>query len=169
MSDHLPDHFSPISFARAGKSIQQRLNLEAMERAQSMLADNQGSVSIDIQFSMDEAEIPLLQGTLQATVNLPCQRCMERVEVTLESRFDMALIQHEQEEETLPEQYEPLLIDDHDFSLHEFIEDELILAIPVVVSHEPDQCNATQFLQDSTELPEEQRQNPFQILEQLKH
>ncbi len=169
MPDQFPDQISPISFARNGKAIQQTLSLQPFERAVSMLLNEHGALEVNLQFNTDESGIPVLNGSLQAQVQLPCQRCMEAMEVSLDSEFNMALIQDEAEEETLPEQYEPLLVDEKQFSLKDFIEDELILAIPVVVSHEAHACSASQYLQDETELEEQERENPFQILEQLKH
>ncbi len=170
MSEHFPDQISPLQFARNGKSLQHRFKVEQFERACSMLANSRGELNITLKFDRDASNIPTLEGALEAVIQLGCQRCMEPMDITIESQFQMALIEDEAEEDLLPDPYEPLLVDEKTFSLLQFIEDELILAIPVVASHAADQCSATQYLQDSTELePEAERENPFQILEQLKH
>ena len=169
MSEHFPDHIAPINFARNGKSIQQKLAISQLERACSMLISDQGEILVDLHFNTDESNLPVLTGSLKATIQLPCQRCTEAMDIALESTFEMALIQDEKDEESLPEQYEALLVDDKAFSLKDFIEDELILSIPLVANHQPEHCDATQFLQDPTEIEiEEQRENTFQVLEQLK-
>lgn len=169
MSEHFPDQIAPIQFARNGKSIHHTLAITDFERARSMLVDDSGSLSVELQFSSDESNLPTLSGTLQATVQLSCQRCTEPMDITIESQFNMALILDEAEEAGLPEQYEPLLVDEKSFSLRDFIEDELILAIPIVSSHAAEQCCATQFLQDATKLEIKERENPFQVLEQLRN
>ncbi len=170
MSEHFPDQISPLQFARNGKSLHHQFEIRQFERACSMLISDCGELTLQLDFSYDESDIPLLTGNLEAVIQLGCQRCMEPMDITIESRFTMALIEDESQEEQLPEQYEPLLVDEKSFSLFRFVEDELILAIPVVASHAADQCSATQFLQDSTELEiDSAKENPFQILEQLKH
>ncbi len=169
MSEHFPDQISPLQFARSGKSLQHQFPIGQFERACSLLVSERGELDITLQFGRDHAGISTLQGRLEAVVQLGCQRCMEPMDITIESAFSMALIEDESEEEQIPESYEALLDDDKSFSLLNFIEDELILAIPVVASHAADQCSATQFLQDSVELeiaPE--KRNPFQILKQLR-
>ena len=168
MSENFPDQISPITFARNGKSIQQTLAIREFERACSMLANESGNLTVKLLFTLDESNLPILCGSVEATLQLNCQRCMEPMDITIESPFNMALIVKEAEEETLPEEYEALLVDEKTFSLRDFIEDELILAIPVIANHAADQCGATQFLQDATELPSKERENPFQVLEQLK-
>lgn len=170
MSEHFPDQIAPLQFARNGKTLQHRFEIQQFERACSLLISDRGELSVKLEFSCDESRTPLLKGELEAVIQLGCQRCMEPMEITIESQFTMALIEEESQEQQLPEHYEPLLVDEKRFSLFNFIEDELILAIPVVASHAADQCSATQFLQDSTELEiDTSRENPFQILEQLKH
>ncbi len=168
MSEPFPDQISPLQFARSGRSLEQQLPIDRFERAESILANREGKVQVSLNFGLDQSDTPTLQGTLSATLQLPCQRCMEPMEVTIESPINMALIESEEEEATLPEQYEPLLVDDKHFSLFEFIEDELILAIPVVCSHEEADCSAARYLQDEVELPVVEKENPFQVLEQLK-
>ncbi|MBT7308058.1 MAG: hypothetical protein HN842_07560 [Gammaproteobacteria bacterium] len=168
-TNHFPDQISPLAFAQLGKHIQHTFSIEAFERAATMLVNDQGEVTVTLHFSRDELDIPTLSGTLSATVALGCQRCMKPMEVNIESSIHMALIRSEDEERTLPESYEPLLVDEKAFSLLTFIEDELILAIPVVANHPESHCSATQFLRDRTKLAAEKKaDNPFQILEQLK-
>ena len=41
----------------------------------------------------------------------------------------------------LPEQYDPLLLDETSIELGSLIEDELTLALPIVPMHEPDECS----------------------------
>lgn len=169
MSEHFPDRIAPIQFAHHGKTLSHQFALTPFERACELLINDRGSLQVEIAFATDEAGIATLSGSLSATVQLSCQRCMEPMDITIDSHFEMALIQQEEEEEQLPDRYEALLVDEQTFSLLTFIEDELILAIPVVASHAETQCSATQYLKDPTTLPEEKRENPFQVLEQLKH
>lgn len=168
MTDHFPEFIDPFSLAMSGRTIEHTLPLDGFERVTEMLLDKSGSVDIKVVFGVDESDVSYLEGVVSADIKLPCQRCMEPMSVPISSSFVMALVRNEDESSALPERYEPLLVDDKSFSLLDFIEDELILAVPVVVTHPRDECSASRYLQDSNVLEEKTRENPFQVLEQLK-
>jgi len=167
MPNHFPEQISPYQWATNHTSIERSLPVSRFERAQSMLMDQQGEVKVELQFGVDEPNTAFLSGELTATVNLQCQRCMEAVPTSIKSQFKIGLVHSEEEGERLSGEYDPLVADERDFSLLELIEDELILAIPIVTSHPKEACDAAHFLQDST-IIKEKRENPFQVLEQLK-
>jgi uncharacterized protein len=83
-------------------------------------------------------------------------------------RFVASEEQAELEDE---ESEEDVLVLSRDFNLLELIEDELLMALPVVPKHEV--CPAPVKLQaqdaDFDEAAPEQKPNPFAILQQLKN
>lgn len=169
MSDRLPETVDPFALAASGSSQVHSFPVNRFERATELLSGEHGVAEIWIKFGIDASGISYLSGTLSAEMQLPCQRCFESMTVAVESDFEMGLIHDEEESEALPEQYEPLLVEGEVLSLTRFIEDELILAIPVVAIHDPDECEASRYLQDETVVEDgEKRENPFQVLEQLK-
>ncbi len=168
MADHLPDHIDPFSLALSGRIIEQTLPLAEFKRVTELLLDDSGRVTVRVRFGVDESDVIYLDGVVSANIQLPCQRCMEPMSTLISSSFDMGLIRDEDDSSSLPDKYEPLLVDDKEFSLFGFIEDELILAVPVVVTHSMDECSASRYLQDTTVVEEEEKENPFQVLEQLK-
>jgi uncharacterized protein len=109
---------------------------------------------------------------LAAEVALPqtCQRCLGPVDVpvTFEREFrfvaseEVAAVEDEESEEDV-------LVLSRDFNLLELIEDELLMALPVVPKHEV--CPGAVKLQVADpEFEEEaaEKPNPFAVLEQLK-
>lgn len=108
----------------------------------------------------------------QARLPMVCQRCMGAVEVPLaverSFRFvaDEATAAREDEEAE-----EDLLVLSPQFDLLELIEDELLMALPLVPRHEPD-CPAPVRLssQDAgfDEAQSDGRPHPFAALAQLK-
>lgn len=109
---------------------------------------------------------------LEAEVALPqiCQRCLGPVEVPVvverEFRFVATEKQAEAEDE---ESEEDVLVLSRDFNLLELVEDELLMALPVVPKHEV--CPAPVKLQvaDPDFVEDvEQKPNPFAVLQQLK-
>lgn len=110
--------------------------------------------------------------SLRAEVDLPqtCQRCLSPVDVPVsferEFRFvaseEVAAVEDEESEEDV-------LVLSRDFNLLELIEDELLMALPVVPMHEV--CPGALKLQaadpDFVEV-EQEKPNPFAVLGQLK-
>ncbi len=166
MLEQIPDQVDPFSLAQSGTEISGDFPVGEMERIHSLLYAPTGTVEINVHFGQDASGIPFLRGSLSTTLQLACQRCMEPLEQDVSSQFEMGLVRSEEDEEMLPERYEPLLVElDGEFSLHAFLEDELILSLPLAVSHPPEQCSATQYLDDPTEI---KKKNPFEVLAQLK-
>lgn len=109
---------------------------------------------------------------LQASTSMPlsCQRCLGPVMVTLEIdqwyRFvaseEIAMAEDDHSEEDL-------LVMEPQFDLLAVLEDELLMALPLVPMHE--QCPvATRISAGETELPEQsaEKPNPFAVLAKLK-
>lgn len=103
-----------------------------MPRLRESLARDDGDIRFELEFGRDEFEVAYLM--LQASGRLPleCQRTLEvfELEVTIDQR--LGLIVREEDEAALPPGFEALLIVSGELKLADVIEDELILALPVV-------------------------------------
>jgi len=116
------------------------------------------------------ANVPWLHLTAEVRVQLVCQRCLAPVEVTLHIdrwfRFaaDEATAAAEDEEAE-----EDVLVASRDFNLHELIEDELLMEIPVTPRHEvcPEPMRLSAVDPDF-EAAEAERPNPFAALGALR-
>jgi uncharacterized protein len=69
----------------------------------------------------------------------------------------------------LPEEYEPLLVPQNGLAMSEWVEDELILALPLVPRHDDvHECEALGFVfSDKTPRSLEGKTNPFMSLSTL--
>lgn len=143
-----------------------RVPLARFERLRESLADEDGEVEFRLGFDRDALGVPYVE--LQARAGLPllCQRSLQRFEFPVDIRQRLGLIREETDEAALPDGYEPLLLPE-DGRLHglELIEDELILALPVVPV-----APGTQAMQREWSASEEERAqaNPFAALAGLK-
>lgn len=73
----------------------------------------------------------------QATVRLQCQRCLGPVEVHLDVARRFRFVADETAAERLDEEIEDeVLVLDRTLDLHELVEDELLLAMPLVPRHD---------------------------------
>jgi uncharacterized protein len=109
---------------------------------------------------------------LQAAVSLPlvCQRCMGPVDIALEVdrsfRFVATEAQAELEDE---EAEEDVLALSRDFNLQELLEDELLMALPVVPRHETCPTEVRLAAQDPDfDVASAEKPNPFAVLAGLR-
>ena len=68
------------------------------------------------------------------------------------------------------DRYEPLVASRH-FDLLELIEDEILLSFPLIPKHEEGACeahNASQAIKEKSASAEQKRENPFNILKNMK-
>jgi uncharacterized protein len=109
---------------------------------------------------------------LQAEVSLPlvCQRCMGPADISLvvdqSYRFVATEAQAELEDE---EAEEDVLALSRDFNLQELLEDELLMALPVVPRHEVCPAEVRLAAQDPDfDAATEEKPNPFAVLAGLR-
>jgi uncharacterized protein len=129
-----------------------------------------GEVSVQAEFCFEEG-FPVFRGTAKTVVQLECQRCLEPVGVPIEVSFILAFVGSEEKAVEVPQPMEPVLLESEEISIIEVLEDELILALPIVALHE--ECDVFDY-----RTPDEKTQavaqdeaataNPFSVLEQLK-
>ncbi|ALO46161.1 hypothetical protein PS2015_1504 [Pseudohongiella spirulinae] len=134
-----------------------------------MVEEHAGNVKVRLQFGHDESHRRRIQGQVSTTVMLQCQRCLEPVAVELEESVDLAVVASEAIADKLPADIDPWLSDEEQLVPADLIEEQLILGLPIVASHQ--QCELA-IRQDTSKLPQEDAaesvQNPFAVLATLK-
>jgi uncharacterized protein len=145
-----------------------RLPLASMARLGESLADTSGDCGYALEFGRDEFGVAYIDIRADAALPLTCQRTLERFELPVRIEQRMGLIRDEAEEAALPPGYEPVLLPE-DARLHpaELIEDELILAIPVVPVRPGTEAVEPEWPAEEEE-EEDERPNPFAALSALK-
>ena len=109
---------------------------------------------------------------LQAHTTLPmvCQRCLELAKVEIKASRSFRFAANEEQAAALDEECEEdVLVYERDFNLHDLVEDELLLAMPLVplhevCPHEPKMQVADADFRDEPEV----KPNPFGLLAGLK-
>lgn len=145
-----------------------RLPLASMSRLRESLADSGGNCGYQVEFGRDEFGLAYIDIRAEAALPLICQRTLECFELPVRIAQRLGLIRDESEEAALPEAYEPVLLSE-DGRLHPaaLIEDELILAIPVVPVSPGTEAVEPQWPVDKDET-EDERPHPFATLSALK-
>jgi uncharacterized protein len=167
--ERLPVHIDPVRMADTRRLLQGEVALAEMPRLVEALQDGDGNVSVSLEFGTDEEGIRFMRGQVQAEVTLICQRCLEPMRHPVDNEFALGLVRNETQAEELPSHYEPLLLDGKPLFLRDVIEDEILLALPIVPRHPPQECGAQlESGEADTEQDGGKRDNPFASLAELK-
>lgn len=142
------------------------LSLAKMERLQDSLAATDSEISFTLSFGK-EGRIATVTGTVTTELSLICQRCGQAMMWPIQRQIKLGIVTLLDEAERLPVVYEPLLLDeDQQISIGALIEDELLLALPIVARH--DDCGIPLASAEKSCLDAEEKVNPFAVLKQLQ-
>lgn len=137
----LPKTLDPIRVAKQGAHLEGQLSLHRCERLQAICdqADLQAQVTMDLNMDI-KANVPFIRGNIRTAVNMICQRCNKPMQYDLDIPFSLCPMVSEKQAKNLPGEYEPLMVHDEQVIVSEMIEDEILLALPMVVKHEVGKC-----------------------------
>ena len=170
MFEPLPERLDLLRDAAQGRAFRGKVPLSRMERLVEASVSAEGDAEVELTLDRDEAGRLFMRGWARASVAMTCQRCLESVDIPLAAEFNLGLVRGEQEAERLPESYEPLRVGRDPIDVAPLIEDELLLALPVVARHEA--CSMGYTPEPVEEEPGEEleapKENPFAALAALK-
>ena len=168
MSDHLPSYIDPIALADKRARLQGILPIISMARIQEELLACDEGTKIDLSFHKD-GRIAIISGSINADITLQCQCCLKPMMINIEHVVSLAVASSVDEAQRLSERYEPLVMSSETIALSELVEDELLLALPMIAQH--DHCELTGLKPVADLGPgdkTETKENPFAILKQLR-
>jgi uncharacterized protein len=168
MSDRLDELIDPLSLAAKGRTLEGRIPLAKLARLGPSLQSTQGEAEASLRFGVDEAGMPNVTGRVRATLMLQCQRCMQAMAYAVDSQIRLGIVKSREAAERLPANYDPLLVSGEEMKAADIVEDELILALPIVAMHERADCPLGAEFQEQEADAEPKRENPFAVLAGLK-
>jgi uncharacterized protein len=129
----LPEVLDAWRMVAAGRTFEGVLPLASMTRLRDSLVDAEGSVRVVVEFGRDALRVPYVELGIEAELPLQCQRSLQRFLLPVRTVQRLGLVADEADEAGLPPDYEALLVpEDGGLRPAELVEDELILAVPVV-------------------------------------
>ena len=171
MSVTLPSSVDAWREVRARRSFQGQLPLSAFKRLCEVLASPEGDVAYELDFGKDDIlGISYVAVRAKVSPTLICQRSLEPFQLPVEVDTRLGLIVEEREEASLPEGYEALLLEqDGKMDLLAAIEDELLLALPLVPVNPDYELPEEITGSDEEDVPSspEASDNPFAALRGL--
>ena len=167
------DFCAPQSYKGAGfLSISELPRLA--EEASTVVSGDGFNWDVETHFEDSPGSDPLqiLELGLKGRLHLVCQRCLQDCSVDLAEQRRFILVSTEAEADDYPledEEQEPLVVSQQ-FNLLETIEDEVLLSIPLIPKHPEGFCepHASVFGDDEGEAAVDERENPFNILKNMK-
>ena len=164
MSSDMPQSIAPESLAETGACIEGRLELNKMTRLAELLMDSRGMVDLKLAFSRSENGITSISGRYETNLQLVCQRCLEPFTVNLAHKINVGIVFEGTTLKKLPETLEPLLLKEETIVLADFVEDEILLGLPISPMHDLEDCAAGEPAMERSHVGS----NPFHILKELK-
>ena len=171
-----PRRLNLSSFAKASGHL---LGEERLAHFERLIAETQGvgaetrvhfCADGEMRVGADGTHQVWLRLSAQARLALTCQRCLGPAEVAVEFARAFRFVASE-EQAALEDEVcdEDVLVISRAFNLPELIEDELLMALPVAPMH--DTCPQPVQLQVADadfDHGEDEKPNPFAVLQQLK-
>ena len=138
----LPAVVEPIKLADSGTRLTGQLPVKAMGRLRALCLDESDKVSIDLSFERSsDRTLGRMQGTIVASLQVVCQRCLEKMTLVLRAEPSVILIRAQDREDIIGRDTDSLVVDGP-ILLSNIVEDELLLAMPMVPLHDIDACLA---------------------------
>jgi uncharacterized protein len=121
--------------ADGGADVDFAVPLAELSGLRSVRAGVGGSVQAHAHFSRAQG-VAVAELSLRGSATLECQRCMQPMEVPVETVTRLALIASEAEAGRAPGDFEPVLAAGGRISIGELVTEELLLTLPIVPLHE---------------------------------
>jgi uncharacterized protein len=158
----------PRKFTQQGIVIEGLVPVSELPRVlEATEADSGAAVHVRLDFHISEEKKRAVVGIAAACLGLICQRCLERVDVEIESDISLAVVWDEDAAKALPPHFDPWIVGEGAADLYEMIEEELLLSLPAVAYHDH-QCVDDALYSSGKPVEVKVERNPFQVLEQLK-
>jgi|GEM_PF-1187949 uncharacterized protein len=140
MSNTLLPVIDVSQLAAEAVRLERHFPIDSFARVKDNLARPEGVAVADFRFHRAGA-YPALEGAVRGRAWLTCQRCMKEFESPFESPVRVAFVGRDAEAGRVPDEYDAVTAPGGRINLTEFVEDELLLALPLVPMHAtPAEC-----------------------------
>ncbi len=131
MKDGIPLRVKASAAVSRGSVWNGDIPIAKLPRLAAVLTDAEGELRVELAAERDTAGAARLRGSIAGELGLVCHTCMTAFRWPLHTSLDLRLVHSEAEERRLLHDCEPLLVEDDTVPLHEVVEEEVLLAIPI--------------------------------------
>lgn len=171
-SGDVPNHVEYRRFAAHDRAIEGIIPLALLPRVAAITQKQPVAndvAQLQLTFAEDAQRRVRVSGSVSASLTLQCQRCTRLFEQSVDAGIAGVVVADEQAAAGVPRADEPILADGDSLDVHALVEDELLLALPMVARCDDPQCRANYDTQPLSDQAQPKRKdNPFAVLDQLK-
>ena len=150
--------------AQEARTVALAVPLNRLERVAPQLINRDGLVTGSVALAMEQGRV-VAEVALAVQVELRCQRCLEPMQLAIETQSRVVLLNSAAAADDVPPEWEMALAPEGRMRLADLIEEELLLALPAAPRHEG-QCPSQRGSSEQHEF-EEPTQRPFAALGEL--
>ncbi len=165
MRDRLKQHYQVHKEVTRSSYFEGQIEVDNLTRLSDLLVSPKATIVVKFEFLSSDFDSPMLVGEMQTELQMQCQRCLQAMPTPIQLDFKLLIDAADDiiQESSLDTVYS----EDGIIDIFEVVEDELILALPLVAMHENESCNKHWQTSDSNQDPVV-RESPFSVLKELK-
>jgi len=169
-----PQHLDVEAFATSQSALSGEVDLQGMPRLRADCAEDvagkaEWSVQGELRQARDGQAASWIHLQAKTKVPLTCQRCLKTVEQALEVDRSFRFVKDEVTADAQDdESEEDLLVLSKDFDLLALVEDELLMALPLVPMHTSCQSEHAPTSPDDSGANADAKPNPFAVLATMR-
>lgn len=130
--DRLPQRFKASEAVARRQQLDGVLPVAQLARLSEALSGAADLLTVSLQFQPHPRSVGRAKGSIRGLLPLTCQRSLQVFMWPLDITFDWVMVRDEAEEERLLADADPVMLEDEQLLLHEAIEDEVLLALPLI-------------------------------------
>lgn len=131
-ADKLPARFKAAEAVARRQQLAGVLPVDMLPRLAEALSGPAGLLTVSAEFQTHPRSVGRARGQITGLLPLTCQRSLQVFDWPLDIHFDWIMVRDEAEEERLLADADPVMLEDEQLKLHEAIEDEVLLALPLI-------------------------------------
>lgn len=161
MSCSLPKKINPWLLFRYHETVSGQLELSAMPNLRNSQSRQESIAQVVLSVVSREDGQVVLRGEANIELELECQRCLQPLIATFVAPFELVVVKYDYQLETVSEEDDAIVVEEQ-IEIAPLIEQELILALPMIAKHDDCQANYENSVALTTE-----HQQPFANLKDL--
>lgn len=142
------------------------IELSDLPRLGEQVIDTDSAIVTRFRFGRNDFGHPMISGQVGANLKVECQRCLEAMSLPIDQPFELLIDASESDTDGFA--LDSVYTQDGYLDVFETVEDELLLALPIIQMHENLNCNKYWKPEDAPTVPAEPVNNPFAVLGTLK-
>ncbi len=127
-------------FIARGVTLNETLAVADMPRLAHLSPGSGGetpeNLDVRVEFSKLGGNVPGIKVAVNGTVELQCQRCLETLTWSVDSAFELGVLASDAQMDEIADIFETVLVDEHGVQLTKVIEDEILSAMPLALTHD---------------------------------